>query len=167
MPLKKKIKALSILLILGFISLIIYKTQKSSHGKTTVIVQFIEDINPELKNKIDQIDAEITVAKQKVAQINHLEILYPHHKNITQKALKKWKELHTKLKKTKKEIHQKAEKSYIIYKINQIEGNKDFQTQSKELLLQANQALKDAKKTQVDIEKSLYKREKSMQTKSK
>ncbi|MEA2028217.1 MAG: hypothetical protein U9N49_04520 [Campylobacterota bacterium] len=156
MQLKNKIKILVTLFVVAFIALIIYKTNKSSSTKDSVIVQFIDDINPQLKNKMDQIEAQITIAKQKIAQIKELAQLYPRYDTITQKALKKWKALHTKLLKTKKEIYQQTEKSYIIYKINQIEGNKDFKTQSKELLIQANKALENAKEVQKSIEKSLY-----------
>jgi len=120
------------------------------------VLRFIKSLDLELVREMENIENEIIISKTKIKKLNELKNLYPNQKGIINKALFQWYKINENLSSTYQNIHLSVEKSYIIFKVNEIEGYQSFNDESKRLLEQANQALQNAKDTKSTIERSLY-----------
>ena len=134
----------------SFYSSVVLNTKESK------VLDFIQDMNPELTRKINNIQKEILISHKKINELYELRELHPNQKEIIDKALMQWNKLNENLTSTYQTIYSRVEETYVIFKINEIEGHESFKNESKRLLEQANEALENAKIVKSQIERSLY-----------
>jgi hypothetical protein len=120
------------------------------------VISFLTDMNPELHQKFDKITAEIVRADEKLQQLHELNKFFPKQSDIINKALQQWQGLRQNLYATLKNIYSKVEGAYVAYRIDEIQGRKQFGELSKNLLTEANAVLANAEITKTTIEKELY-----------
>ena len=118
------------------------------------VLRFTKSLDLEVVRQMKNIQNEIIISKKKIKKLNELKKLFPNEKEIIDKALFQWQNINKNLSSTYQNIYLSIEKSYIIFKVNEIEGYQNFNNESKKLLEQANKALKDAEETKLIIEKS-------------
>ena len=75
---------------------------------------------------------------------------------MVNKALKQWQGLRKDLDSTLKHIRHKAERAYVAYELDEIQGKKKFSVVAQELLKEANTVLANAETTKSLIEEELY-----------
>jgi len=120
------------ILIIGFID---YKINRYKSFYNTFILKeinlnvlnFIQDINPELAKKMDKIKKEIYISEKKIKELK--DIQYRHKRIILDKALNKWSRLHENLVTSYQDIYAIIENSYILFKIDEIGGHQSFKKQ--------------------------------------
>ncbi len=120
------------------------------------VISFLTEMNPELHQKFDKITAEIVRADEKIQQLHELNKFFPKQSDIINKALRQWQGLRQNLYATLKNIYSKVEGAYVAYRIDEIQGRKQFGELSKNLLTEANAVLANAEITKTTIEEELY-----------
>lgn len=95
---------------------------KSAQKVTT----FIMNINIALYKKLEHIEKEELRTEKACSEMRYLRQKYPAQADIINPILVKWQSLNEKLNVVSKEIRSKSEEAYIIYKINEIQGNTNF-----------------------------------------
>ncbi len=75
---------------------------------------------------------------------------------MIEQKIDQWQILRRQLIHVSKDIYQRVEKTYVAYKIDEIQGKNKFSIISKELLNEANAVLANAELTKSTIEKQLY-----------
>ena len=116
---------------------------------------FIQTMNPELNTKIQRLNEELTLANNKIKQLEDLKKAFPRQTQMIEQKISLWQTLREQLTKVSIEIDQKVEKAYVLYKINEIQGKKKFTVISENLIKEANAALDNAEVTKSTIEKQL------------
>jgi len=119
------------------------------------VLSFLTEMNPALQQKFDKITAEIVRADEKIQQLHELNKFFPKQSDIINKALQQWQGLRKDLYATLKNIYSKVEGAYVAYRIDEIQGRKQFGDLSQNLLAEANAVLANAEITKNTIEEEL------------
>jgi hypothetical protein len=127
------------------------KENEASPSESKVI-SFLQEMNPELGKKVVNIKKEIILADKKIQQLQNLKKEFPNQSLMINQKVNQWQTLQSQLQQVLDNIHQKAEKAYVTYKIAEIQGREKFSLISTELLKEANLALANAESTKTTIE---------------
>jgi hypothetical protein len=122
-------------------------------GKS-MVVSFLNEMNPELNKKIVEIKEEIARIDNNIQQLRDLKTEFPNQVLIDKK-LSQWQVLGIQLSQVYDDIYQQVETAYVAYRIDEIQGRKKFGVLSEELLKKANAALANAETTKSTIEEQL------------
>jgi uncharacterized protein YukE len=133
-----------------------YNWQKESVPNDKIVSAFIQEMNPELHQKIDKIRAEIALSETKIKQLHALKKSFPNQEAMIEQKLEQWHNLTKQLNQVLNDIALTVEKAYVAYKINEIQGENQFRVISKALLKEANAVLANADATKSIIEEPLY-----------
>lgn len=125
------------------------------YSNERLVMSFLTEMNPELTQKTSQIKKEIALADDKIEQLQQLKKRFPNQEMID-KTLAQWQTLRHQLKQVSKNLYHKLEGAYVAYKIDEIQGKKNFSFISQALLKEANAALVNAESTKSTIETELY-----------
>jgi Arc/MetJ-type ribon-helix-helix transcriptional regulator len=117
---------------------------------------FLIDINPKLYQAMSQMRDELTLVDQKIQKLYDLKDRFPNQRDMVNKALKQWQGLRKDLDSTLKRIRHQAERAYVAYELDEIQGKQKFSAVSQELLKEANVVLANAETTKLLIEEELY-----------
>ncbi len=120
------------------------------------VTSFIQEINPELHHKFEKIQTEIKRANTKIQQLHDLKQAFPNQSQMIEQKIYQWIILREQLIQVSKDIVQRVEKAYVVYKIDEIQGKNKFSILSKDLLKEANAVLTNAELTKTTIEAQLY-----------
>lgn len=125
------------------------------YAQNEKIYNFLITLNPVLHEKIIRIENEITVSKKKIEKLYFLHKKYPQHAKMINFSLEKWELLLKQLEAALKEIDFKVEGAFVAYKINEIQGVKQFSATSKNILAYANATLANAEATKATLEEQI------------
>jgi site-specific DNA-adenine methylase len=117
---------------------------------------FLIDINPQLYQAMSKMRDELTLVDHKIQKLYDLKDRFPNQRDMVNKALKQWQGLRKNLDSTLKRIHHQAERAYVAYELDEIQGKQKFNAISQELLKEANAVLANAETTKSLIEEELY-----------
>ena len=131
------------------------EAQMQKEGERAVKA-FIAEMNPELAKKITQIETEITLSEQKIKKLSELRLKHPNHVTKIEFSLQKWTRLQYKLTNTLKEISEIVESAYVTYELDRIQGGKQFNKMSQQLLTSADTVLNTANATKTVIEQGIH-----------
>jgi len=120
-----------------------------------VVSSFIQDIHPELSQKMTEIGEEIALCHNKIQQLHDLKKAFPNQAQMIDQKINQWQTLKNQLSQVSNDIEQRVEKAYVAYKIDEIQGRKKFTLISQTLLNQANTVLANADTTKSTIEAQL------------
>jgi hypothetical protein len=126
--------------------------EKKAQEKQRAVIAFLAEINPQLSSKFQQIQVEIKNIDDKIQKISDLKKEFPNMEKMIEKPLNQWQTLRFQLNQVSQHIYQKVEKTYVIYRIDEIQGRDKFSVLSQELLKEANEALMNAEMTKSIIE---------------
>jgi hypothetical protein len=121
-----------------------------------MVDSFIEDMNPALSQKMEKIQAEITLADSKIQKLRDLKYAFPNQAQLVDQQIYQWKTLKDQLSQVLNNINQKVETAYVAYRVNEIQGKQKWSVLSTELLTEANIVLKNAETTKSVIEEPAY-----------
>jgi hypothetical protein len=135
----------------------IYHWQKESEivPPEQVVLSFMQDMNPELNQKMTEIAEEIALADNKIQQLHDLKKAFPNQAQMIDQKINQWQALRAQLNQVSNDIDQRVEKAYVAYKIDEIQGRKKFSLISQELLNEASTVLANAEATKSTIEAQL------------
>ncbi|MEN8214953.1 MAG: hypothetical protein ABFS56_00950 [Pseudomonadota bacterium] len=133
----------------------IYHWQSEIVPPEQVVLSFMQDMNPELNQKMTEIAEEITLADNKIQQLHDLKKAFPNQAQMIDQKINQWQTLRAQLNQVSNDIDQRVEKAYVTYKIDEIQGRKKFSLISQELLNEANTVLANAEATKSTIEEQL------------
>jgi|GEM_PF-947034 len=125
------------------------------YAQNEKIYNFLITLNPILHEKIIRIENEIIVSKKKIEKLYFLHKKYPQHTKMINFSLEKWELLLKQLEAALKEIDFKVEGAFVAYKINEIQGVKQFSATSKNILEYANATLANAEATKATLEEQI------------
>ncbi len=146
-----------LILMVGFTAGVIYYISIHENiPPSQQVKSFIETMNPELDRKIQKINEELSIANNKIKQLEDLKKAFPNQTKMIDQKISLWQTLRKHLTQVSDEIAQQVEKAYVLYKINEIQGKKKFTVISASLIKDANAALDNAEVTKSTIEKQLY-----------
>ncbi len=136
----------------------LYNWHKESESvpAADVVSAFIQEMNPELNHKIHKIRDEIALAETKIQQLEDLKKSFPNQGKMIYLKLEQWHNLTGQLNQVLNDIDLTVEKAYVVYKINEIQGENQFRVISKALLKEANAVLANADATKSVLEEPLY-----------
>lgn len=143
------------LLLLIFILIACNEPKQTVDTQNQVDV-FLIDINPKLHQAMSQMRNELILVEQKIQKLYDLKDRFPNQRDMVNKALKQWQGLRKNLKSTLKRISHQAERAYVAYELDEIQGKQKFNAISQELLKEANMVLANAEATKLLIEEELY-----------
>ncbi|RKZ91087.1 MAG: hypothetical protein DRR19_08150 [Candidatus Parabeggiatoa sp. nov. 1] len=132
-----------------------WRNESESERPEHVVMSFIQDMNPELNQKMQKIQEEIALADNKIQQLQALRKTFSNQSQMIDKKINRWQTLEGQLNQVSADIYDKVERAYVIYKIDEIEGRNKFSVLSKELLKEANAVLANAEATKSTIEEQL------------
>lgn len=133
-----------------------WQKEKETVPSEQVVLSFIQDMNPELNQKMIKIGEEIALADNKIQQLQDLKKAFPNQEQMIAQKINQWQSLRDQLFQVSSDIDQRVEKAYVAYKIDEIQGRKKFSVISQALLNEANTVLATAESTKSTIEKQLY-----------
>jgi len=148
-------KKLVWLLLLIFIPIGCNEPEQTVDAQSQVDV-FLIDINPKLYQAMSKMRDELTLVDHKIQKLYDLKDRFPNQRDIVNKALKQWQGLRKNLDSTLKRIRHQAERAYVAYELDEIQGKQKFNAISQELLKEANVVLANAETTKSLIEEELY-----------
>jgi uncharacterized protein Usg len=122
----------------------------------TQIDAFLIDINPQLYQATIKMTDELALVDKKIQKLYDLKDRFPNQRDMVNKALKQWQGLRKELDSTLKHIRHKAERAYVAYELDEIQGKKKFSVVAQKLLKEANTVLANAETTKSLIEEELY-----------
>jgi len=131
------------------------QNEPKSTRPENLVMSFIQEMNPELNQKISKIKKEIVVADNKIQQLHELKKAFPNQAKIIEQKVKQWQTLKEQLSQVSNSIYQKVERAYVSYKIDEIQGRNKFGAISEELLKEANAILANAEATKSTIEEQI------------
>ncbi len=136
----------------------IYHWQKESEDIPSQerVMSFIQDINPNLHQKMNNIHKEILLAHHKIQQLYDLRETFPNQKQLIDQKIKQWEILKNQLNQVSNNIEQEIEKAYVAYQIDEIQDKDKFTLISQALLKEANAILVNAEATKSTLEEQLY-----------
>ncbi len=147
------------LIIATYIILIIgagiYHWENETIPPQQVVNSFIQDLHPELSQKMIEIVEEITLSTHKIKQLQDLKKAFPNQAQMIEQKINQWQRLKNQLSQVSNDIEQRVEQAYVAYKIDEIQGRKKFTLISQTLLNQANTVLANADSTKSTIEAQL------------
>ena len=117
---------------------------------------FIEEMNPALSQKMEKIQAEITLADTKIQKLRDLKYAFPNQAQFVEQQIHHWQTLKDQLSQVLNDINQKVEMAYVAYRVNEIQGKQKWSVLSTELLTEANTVLENAETTKSVIEELAY-----------
>ena len=117
---------------------------------------FIEEMNPALSQKMEKIQAEITLADTKIQKLRDLKYAFPNQAQFVEQQIYHWQTLKDQLSQVLNDINQKVETAYVAYRVNEIQGKQKWSVLSTELLTEANTVLENAETTKSVIEELAY-----------
>jgi hypothetical protein len=128
----------------------------TSQTPQQMVDAFIEEMNPALSQKMEKIEAEITLADGKIQKLRDLKNAFPNQAQIVEQRIHQWQTLKDQLSQVLNDINQKVETAYVAYRVNEIQGKQKWSVLSTELLNEANTVLENAETTKSVIEESAY-----------
>jgi len=155
------ITAIGIVIVAIYLSMIVIggMNQWQKENQTTppekMVISFIQEINPELNQKIKAIQTEITRTAQKIQQLFELKKTFPNQATIINQKIHQWQTLKDQLSQVLTHINQKVETAYVNYRIDEIQGKKNFSILSAKLLNEANAILMNAETTKSILEEQI------------
>jgi hypothetical protein len=132
------------------------QTQETVDAQDKVYA-FLMDMNPDLYRAMLKMREEVTLADKNIQKLYELKGMYPDQRNMINKSIKQWQSLRKTLNKTLRDIHDKIEKAYVVYRIDDIQGKYNFGMIAGDLLKEANTVLANAIATKSLIEEELRK----------
>ncbi|MEK8020676.1 MAG: hypothetical protein VSS75_027735 [Candidatus Parabeggiatoa sp.] len=129
------------------------KTAVEKHAREIqqAVMSFLDNMNPQLNQKLIEIRVEIGAIENKIQQLVELKRDFPTHAILEQK-LNQWKILRRQLNQVSQDIYQQVEQAYVAYRLDEIQGREKLSVLSKTLLDEANAALTNAEITKLTIE---------------
>jgi len=121
------------------------------------VYAFLMDMNPDLYRAMLKMREEVTLADKNIQKLYELKGMYPDQRNMINKSIKQWQSLRKTLNGTLRDIHDKIEKAYVVYRIDDIQGKYNFGMIAGDLLKEANAVLANAIATKSLIEEELRK----------
>jgi glucan phosphoethanolaminetransferase (alkaline phosphatase superfamily) len=155
------VTAIGLVIVAIYLSIIIvggmnqWQKEKQTIPTENVVTSFIQEINPELNQKITEIQAEITWTDKKIQQLFELKKNFPNQATIINQKIHQWQTLKDQLSQVSTNIHQKVETAYVNYRIDEIQGKKNFSVLSATLLQEANTVLVNAEATKSILEEQI------------
>ncbi|MCK5719648.1 MAG: WD40 repeat domain-containing protein [Thiomargarita sp.] len=149
-----------------FLALFACEEAKMRREGARAVTAFLVEMNPELAKKTDSIKKEISITQQKIKQLAKLKLKHPNYAEKIEKSQQKWIQLQNKLRNTLREIKDVVESAYVTYQLNKIQGGKQFNNISTQLLISANSVLDSANTTKNAIEETLYELDSTISTPS-
>jgi hypothetical protein len=141
-------------LVITFLILLLTVACQQREGQIAVDA-FLTEMAPELAKKITEIEQEISLTEEKIEQLAELKLKHPKYSETIEKSRREWVHLQTKLKHTLKEIRDVVESTYVAYELDKIQGGKQFEQISAQLLTSANSVLTSATTTKGTISEAL------------
>ncbi len=145
---------LTIIFIFIFTFTACYEAKMKQEGQQAVNA-FLEEMSPELARKIDEIEAEITLTKEKINKLLELKLKHPNYAGKIESSRRQWEVLQNKLQQSLKEIEDVVESTYVTYELDRIQGGNQFNKISGKLLSSADLVLASAGTTKEAIEQAL------------
>lgn len=130
--------------------------EKQAKKIEQAVMSFLDNMNPQLNQKLIEIRAEIAGIDHKIQQIVALKKDFPNHTILEQK-LYQWNILRRQLNQVSQDIYQEVEQAYVAYRLDEIQGAEKLSVVSKALLDEANAALNNAEITKSTIEAEINK----------
>ena len=121
-----------------------------------MVDSFIKEMNPVLSQKVEKIQAEITLADDKIQKLRDLKYAFPNQAQLVDQRIHQWQTLKEQLSQVLNNINQKVETAYVAYRVNEIQGKQNWRTLSTDLLNEANTVLENAETTKSVIEEPAY-----------
>jgi len=119
------------------------------------VYTFLVEMNPDLYRAMLKMRAELSLADKNIRELYDLKGMYPDQRNMINKSIKQWQILRKSLNFTLRDIYDKIEKAYVVYRIDEIQGKHNFNIISADLLKEANDVLAEAITTKSLIEEEL------------
>lgn len=148
-------KKLLWLLLLILIPIACNEQEQTVDAQSQVDI-FLIDINPQLYQAMSKMSEELALVDHKIQKLYDLKDRFPNQRDMVNKALKQWQGLRKDLDSTLKRIRHHAERAYVAYELDEIQGKQKFSVASQELLKEANVVLANAETTKSLIEEELY-----------
>jgi len=148
---------LVLFLLITLVSIGCNEQTQETVDATEKVNAFLMDMNPDLYRAMLKMREELTLADKNIQKLYELKGMYPDQRNMINKSIKQWQSLRKTLNGTLRDIHDKIEKAYVVYRIDDIQGKYNFGMIAGDLLKEANAVLANAIATKSLIEEELRK----------
>jgi len=148
---------LALFLLITLVSIGCNEQTQETVDATEKVNAFLMDMNPDLYRAMLKMREELTLADKNIQKLYELKGMYPDQRNMINKSIKQWQSLRKTLNGTLRDIHDKIEKAYVVYRIDDIQGKYNFGMIAGDLLKEANAVLANAIATKSLIEEELRK----------
>jgi len=102
---------------------------------------FVSGIVPELIERLEEIQEEISNANTNISKLRNLAYKFPKQVDIINISIDKWEKLSGSLNRSYSTIQNSIDRAFVLYKVNEIQGRQSFEKKKKELLKNANDTL--------------------------